>query len=99
MRECPDFAEKGECSTRGCKLPHVIRANRNRKPGAAAAPVASSVSSDPAVAGPTANDAKLGDEFISLTFNESESSEDEDDEDEEEGDDPMDDEEPLTVEP
>ncbi|KAJ3787610.1 hypothetical protein GGU10DRAFT_348478 [Lentinula aff. detonsa] len=32
VRECPDFAEKGACSTKGCKLPHVIRANRNRKP-------------------------------------------------------------------
>jgi len=32
IRECPDFAEKGVCSTKGCKLPHVIRANRNRKP-------------------------------------------------------------------
>jgi hypothetical protein len=32
VRECPDFAEKGTCSTKGCKLPHVIRANRNRKP-------------------------------------------------------------------
>ena len=30
-RECPDFAEKGVCNTKGCKLPHVIRANRNRK--------------------------------------------------------------------
>jgi hypothetical protein len=30
VRECPDFAEKGTCSTKGCKLPHVIRANRNR---------------------------------------------------------------------
>ncbi|KAG6374839.1 hypothetical protein JVT61DRAFT_4224 [Boletus reticuloceps] len=26
-----DFAEKGTCATKGCKLPHVIRANRNRK--------------------------------------------------------------------
>jgi hypothetical protein len=31
VRECPDFAEKGTCETKGCKLPHVIRANRNRK--------------------------------------------------------------------
>ncbi|KAJ3489654.1 hypothetical protein NLI96_g1993 [Meripilus lineatus] len=31
VRECPDFAEKGVCNTKGCKLPHVIRANRNRK--------------------------------------------------------------------
>jgi hypothetical protein len=41
-----------------------------------------------------AEDAQLGDEYISLTFHESESSEDEDeDEDEEEGDDPNDEEE------
>ena len=31
VRECPDFAEKGTCSNRACKLPHVIRANRGRK--------------------------------------------------------------------
>ena len=23
--ECPEFSEKGTCSTKGCKLPHVIR--------------------------------------------------------------------------
>ncbi|KAF8315376.1 hypothetical protein DL93DRAFT_2057156, partial [Clavulina sp. PMI_390] len=26
VRECPDFAENGLCSTQGCRLPHVIRA-------------------------------------------------------------------------
>ncbi|KAH7105800.1 hypothetical protein BKA62DRAFT_687999 [Auriculariales sp. MPI-PUGE-AT-0066] len=31
IRECPDFAEKGSCDKKGCKLPHVIRANRTRK--------------------------------------------------------------------
>jgi hypothetical protein len=42
----------------------------------------------------SAEDAQLGDEYISLTFHESESSgedEDEDEDDEEEGDDPNDD--------
>jgi hypothetical protein len=58
---------------------------------------------DPMINGLTANDGQLGDEFISLTFNESESSEDESDE-EEEGDEEEDsdsndrDDEPLTVE-
>ncbi|KAF8478260.1 hypothetical protein JB92DRAFT_3048109 [Gautieria morchelliformis] len=32
VRECPDFAEKGICPNRGCKLPHVIRAYRRRQP-------------------------------------------------------------------
>ncbi|KAF8584024.1 hypothetical protein K439DRAFT_1177180 [Ramaria rubella] len=32
VRECPDFAEKGSCPNRTCKLPHVIRANRRRQP-------------------------------------------------------------------
>jgi len=103
-RECPDFAEKGTCTTKGCKLPHVIRANRNRKPVITAVgkddptkqvqsghdipssnvdPYATSVTDDslPVV---TASDAQLGDEFISLTFNESESSEDGEDSEQEE---------------
>lgn len=103
IRECPDFAEKGECTTKGCKLPHVIRANRNRK-----APVSNSglatagTSTANLSAGPeaavetdgasssrqiTAEDGQLGDEFISLTFHESESDEsDDEDEDEDEDD-------------
>ncbi|KAG5654192.1 hypothetical protein H0H81_006225 [Sphagnurus paluster] len=118
VRECPDFAEKGTCGTKGCKLPHVIRANRTRKPAAklvdtpdstasvlsAAAGV--SAGTDPLeqqqVVHVTANDAQLGDEYISLTFKESESEssdeessmdEDEDggDEEGEEGTDPTDD--------
>ncbi|TCD71859.1 hypothetical protein EIP91_003202 [Steccherinum ochraceum] len=106
VRECPDFAENGACTTVGCKLPHVIRANRNRaaqgvaSTAAAAGPKTSGptdistpgdhgadVSSVPQV---TAEDAQLGDEYISLTFNESES-EDDDDEEEEEGDEEGDD--------
>jgi len=79
VRECPDFAEKGTCGTKGCKLPHVIRANRNRK---VAAPEPISADKMVGVAGGdgmavTAEDAQLGDEYISLTFNESDSSEDE----------------------
>lgn len=123
VRECPDFAEKGACTTKGCKLPHVIRANRTRKAAATAtAATASSASTNNstsptlaeasmplATAGGgsdgiandtssqgdvthkmTAENAQLGDEYISLTFNESESSDDEEEDDsneEEEGDD------------
>ncbi|KAJ3513608.1 hypothetical protein NLJ89_g2858 [Agrocybe chaxingu] len=92
VRECPDFAEKGTCETKGCKLPHVIRANRNRK--VAAPTLSSSVKGDdkmdtstgPAPGGEavmlTAEDGQLGDEYISLTFKESESEEEESDEEE-----------------
>ena len=116
VRECPDFAEKGTCLTKGCKLPHVIRANRNRKAagasmGSAAEPPPLSGSTDhsQAIGGNisvvtdlstfeeqqqqqlTAEDAQLGDEYISLTFNESESSDedsDEEDDDDDESSDP-----------
>ncbi|KAK1216943.1 hypothetical protein PQX77_009725, partial [Marasmius sp. AFHP31] len=103
VRECPDFAEKGTCSTKGCKLPHVIRANRNRKPLSDSATSTSAATAD-SYGSPTgtegertiplltANDAQMGDEYISLTFNESES-EDEEDEEEDEGDGDEDDEE------
>ncbi|KAL0577294.1 hypothetical protein V5O48_004687 [Marasmius crinis-equi] len=93
VRECPDFAEKGTCSTKGCKLPHVIRANRNRKPlSATATSTPTAVPSgplpetegEPSIPPLTANDAQMGDEYISLTFNESESEDDEEDEEEEE---------------
>ncbi|KIK61732.1 hypothetical protein GYMLUDRAFT_42765 [Collybiopsis luxurians FD-317 M1] len=105
VRECPDFAEKGTCSVKGCKLPHVIRANRNRKP-VSPGNVSGTSSSTPSAADPedesrmqrfTADDAQLGDEYISLTFNESESEDESDEEDEgeeeeeginEDGDDP-----------
>ncbi|KAI0666786.1 hypothetical protein C8Q78DRAFT_1056944 [Trametes maxima] len=113
VRECPDFAEKGQCTIKGCKLPHVIRANRNRKPaplsavgqstsGSASASAGSSSSAHGSGAASssfvsdsadgtndtsssrriTAEDGQLGDEFISLTFHESESEESDDDEDE-----------------
>ncbi|KAL7280875.1 hypothetical protein ACG7TL_005819 [Trametes sanguinea] len=122
VRECPDFAEKGQCTTKGCKLPHVIRANRKRKQAppstSANPPASSSTSAEASSSGQgseaasssavsdsadgthgasssrqvTAEDGQLGDEFISLTFHESESEESEDEdeseeeEDEEEGD-------------
>ncbi|VDC00990.1 unnamed protein product [Peniophora sp. CBMAI 1063] len=94
VRECPDFAESGECKNKHCKLPHVIRANRVRKTAvtastpAAPTPTTSSATSvsgsdtpQSPVAALSAENAQLGDEFISLTFNESESEEDEDDDD------------------
>jgi len=114
VRECPDFAEKGACTTKGCKLPHVIRANRTRKiPSSASAVTSTSASAatttgtadgsagqtiatasvspgdsganDP-ISHPTAEDAQLGDEFISLTFHESDSDDSDDEEEDEDGD-------------
>ena len=80
VRECPDFAEKGSCGTKGCKLPHVIRANRNRKvAGVDATPSVEKINAETVtVAGSdsvvlTAEDGQLGDEYISLTFKESDS--------------------------
>ncbi|KIM44665.1 hypothetical protein M413DRAFT_442621 [Hebeloma cylindrosporum] len=83
VRECPDFAEKGTCGTKGCKLPHVIRANRNRK---VAAPVSQDKVAPMEEVTATAEDGQLGDEYISLTFKESDSSESEGSEDDEESD-------------
>ncbi|KAI0343101.1 hypothetical protein BDW22DRAFT_1483973 [Trametopsis cervina] len=95
VRECPDFAEKGVCTTKGCKLPHVIRANRTRPKADTATPSASvnsgatdashAKSSDTDSAERSyAEDAKLGDEYISLTFHESESEDEGDDEEDDE---------------
>lgn len=102
VRECPDFAEQGTCQKKGCRLPHVIRANRRRvvnadeTKGKTKSPAVEIVSSGESVSGtaadasekdavhaPTAEDAQLGDEYISLTFMESDEdeSEDEDDDD------------------
>lgn len=103
VRECPDFAEKGVCTTKGCKLPHVIRANRKRQAVGAGPPhvandaVASSSTETKATVNTTlstgalpltttADNAQLGDEFISLTFHESSESEDGDEEEEDEED-------------
>ncbi|KAF7310001.1 hypothetical protein MIND_00372900 [Mycena indigotica] len=88
VRECPDFAERGECATPRCKLPHVIRANRNRQATTSVAKVATTTpaplslpaATDSAV---SAKDAQLGDEYISLTFHESESDEESDEEESE----------------
>ena len=99
VRECPDFAESGECPNKFCKLPHVIRANRTRKHASAPVPavvtaalvsVDDNLVSDVAVPALTVEDSQLGDEYISLTFNESEEDDDsgDDSDDEEEGDSP-----------
>lgn len=101
VRECPDFAEKGTCSTKGCKLPHVIRANRNRKPPvptgslapSIAAATASTVTSGSDASSDNVSssqyipvkDARLGDEYISLMFNESEEESDDDDDNDDDG--------------
>lgn len=31
VRECPDFAATGTCPTKGCRLPHVIRAQHKKE--------------------------------------------------------------------
>ena len=111
IRECPDFAEQGSCTTKGCKLPHVIRANRNRKAAPSTSNTAISAKDDTVADSssavitkastgtgtdstsqtPSAEDAQLGDEYISLTFHESDSSEEDSEEEgsEEEEDDDL----------
>ncbi|KAK0501378.1 hypothetical protein EDD18DRAFT_1142560 [Armillaria luteobubalina] len=105
VRECPDFAEKGTCTTKGCKLPHVIRANRNKKPAASlTGDPASLIYSDPTPtttlgSGSDGNslekhpsaDGQLGDEYVSLTFIESDEDDSDEEEDEEEKEDEEDD--------
>ncbi|KAJ6456120.1 hypothetical protein C8R45DRAFT_1222245 [Mycena sanguinolenta] len=90
VRECPDFAETGTCTRKGCKLPHVIRAAGARKlPSKETSKTSDKdidkdnkidAKKDEEKKGP---DAEMGDEFISLTFNES-SEEDEEDESDDE---------------
>ncbi len=90
VRECPDFAEKGTCSTKGCKLPHVIRANRNRKSATSTTEPAifsDTTGSIPVASEPSPTAGQLGDEFISLTFIESDHEEESDEEEEEEDED------------
>ena len=99
VRECPDFAEKGVCTTKGCKLPHVIRANRKRQPGpGTVTPSSPTVSKNPdsiASASGSGNlklltieEAQLGDDFIPLnTFNENSDEDEEEDEAEDDDDD------------
>ncbi|KAJ7656398.1 hypothetical protein DFH06DRAFT_1473635 [Mycena polygramma] len=79
VRECPDFAESGTCERKGCRLPHVIRAAGARKLKTDDK-AKMEEDADKKAAAATAT-AEMGDEFISLTFNES-SEEDESDEDE-----------------
>lgn len=96
VRECPDFAENGTCPNVKCKLPHVIRANRRRAAASAKDIKGSGDKSDTnnkstgdiEMKSPLlAEDGKIGDEFISLTFHESDESDDESDEGEEDQDD------------
>lgn len=102
VRECPDFAETGVCEKKACKLPHVIRANRQQGlVNARSAPAAvlaggSSVEQTPAKGEEVqmaAGEPKMvappvdgvnysfaaGDEFIPLTFIESDEDGGEDD--------------------
>jgi hypothetical protein len=90
VRECPEFEETGECRTRGCKLPHVIKANAKWAKRGRSTEHDEQVADKKGSGGNggegekavTVEDAQLGDEYISLIFNESESeSESEEDED------------------
>lgn len=40
--ECPEYDEKGDCTRKNCKLPHVERAGKKRAAAAAAAAAAAS---------------------------------------------------------
>ena len=94
VRECPDFAETGICEKRACKLPHVIRANRqqglvNVRSAPAGAVTGGpfdeqtpakgeeveAAAGEPKMLAPPANGVNYsfaaGDEFIPLTFLES----------------------------
>ncbi|CAE6413936.1 unnamed protein product [Rhizoctonia solani] len=83
VRECPDFAERGVCATKGCKLPHVIRASRG-KIEAAAKIAAQAEEIVPGAENQKEGQQKLGDEFVSLMFEESEDENEEEAEDDEE---------------
>ena len=106
VRECPDFAETGICEKRACKLPHVIRANRQQGlvnarsapavvvddgPSAGRTPAKGEevqvAAGDPEVLAPPVDGVNYsfaaGDEFIPLTFLESDEDDAEDDVDEE----------------
>jgi hypothetical protein len=62
VRECPDFAATGACPLKGCRLPHVIRAQHKRNTkDSATVPAAE-----------TQHRSKVtSEDFISLTFEES----------------------------
>jgi hypothetical protein len=92
VKECPDFADTGACPTKGCKLPHVIRAKHQRTPAQAAkvatsqeASSAAAIQVDPTPTNTVASTPKASgeEEFISLTFLESSEDEEEDDEEDE----------------
>ncbi|KAH7335595.1 hypothetical protein B0J17DRAFT_720136 [Rhizoctonia solani] len=86
VRECPDFAERGECGTKGCKLPHVIRASRGKMEAARVAALVKPEETTPDVEmREEGQQQKLGDEFVSLMFEESEDDNEEGEEDNEEG--------------
>ncbi|GJJ11365.1 hypothetical protein Clacol_005597 [Clathrus columnatus] len=101
VRECPDFAEKGSCPNKSCKLPHVIRANMRRKPVNSAGSTVKTMSNATTASESINELGKEGrvelssqsfsggpsaaEEFISLTFEESEDESDDDDDDEIEG--------------
>jgi hypothetical protein len=86
VRECPEFEETGECRTKGCKLPHVIKANaRWAKKDKEAKEEKKVEEMDGGGSGSkviTAESGQLGDEYISLIFNESDESGSEEEESE-----------------
>jgi len=82
VRECPDFAERGVCPTRGCKLPHVIRASKgkeeDRKRAVAAATAVAMEKAEVVITPSVETDSgsiARGDEFVSLMFEESDDEE------------------------
>lgn len=64
VRECPDFAATGACPTKGCRLPHVIRARHKKKPVPVQTVNNSMDLDDSSLPAQT-------EDYISLTFNES----------------------------
>lgn len=46
MNECPDFSNTGVCPTKGCKLPHRLKASNIRKNASEATPDADNDGSD-----------------------------------------------------
>jgi len=94
VRECPDFdAEKGVCPNRGCKLPHVIRASNRRKVQQVKTKVDEDTKAEdvkttkggPSISTSTA-EAGAAEEYIALTFEESDEEEEEEEEESEDGD-------------
>lgn len=93
VRECPDFAATGVCPNTKCHLPHVIRAQHKKKTQpdseiAAAPPQRKLEKQEPTAFLDYGGTFAKNDDFISLTFDESEddeAEEDQEDEDAEEG--------------